>query len=402
MVGDEDAPIRPAEETLRQQNRILKSIVENIGEGLVVADGSGKFVLSNPAAERILRFDPTTGPLDQWENLHGYQSYLPDMVTPFPWEERPLVKAMRGEAVDEVEIFVRHSKAPEGMWMSATGRPIIDEDGALSGGVSIFRDITRLKHAEEALALRAEELARSNADLEQFAYVASHDLQEPLRSVMGFAGLLSRRYESKLDGDGRRFITRIVNAASRMQRLIEDLLTYSRVGRDVKEFIPTDCDALVDQEISVLRAAIDESGAVVTHDPLPTLAANDALLGQVFRNLIGNAIKFRGQESPRIHVSAERTEGGWAFSVRDNGIGIDSQYAQRIFTIFQRLHARDEYPGTGIGLAICKKAVERLGGRIWVESQQGQGSTFHFIVPSTPAEESGLTGTEAPNLLLGR
>ena len=393
MAVPEDALIKPAEEGLRQQNRILQAIVDNIGEGLVVADTSGQFVLSNPAAERILGFDPTIGRLDQWEKLHGYQSYLPDTVTPFPWDERPLVKAMRGESVDEVEIFVVHSGRPEGLWMSATGRPIIDEDEVLRGGVSIFRDITRLKHAEEELAQRAEELARSNAELEQFAYVASHDLQEPLRSMMGFAGLLSRRYEDKLDTDGRRFVTRITNAASRMHRLIEDLLTYSRVGRDVKDLVLIDCEALVDQEIGHLKVAIDESGAVVTHDPLPEVAANDLLLSQVFRNLIGNAIKFRGDEPPRIHVSAERRDGEWAFSVGDNGIGIDPQYGQRIFTIFQRLHGRDEYPGTGIGLAVCRKAVERLGGHIWVESQEGQGSTFYFVIPLAPAEEPSVPGT---------
>ena len=246
------------------------------------------------------------------------------------------------------------------------------------GEVGVLLENARLY---ETLQERADELARSNADLEQFAYVASHDLQEPLRSVVGFTSLLSRRYEGKLDENADRFIGRAVAAASRMQVLINDLLSYSRVGRNLEDPEVIDVEALLAHEVDGLHTSIEESGADITYDQLPSIVADSSLMGQVFRNLIGNAIKFRAEEPPKVHVSAENLGNEWKFAVRDNGIGIDPQFAQRIFTIFQRLHTREDYPGTGIGLSICKKAVERLGGRIWVESQLGMGSTFYFTIP---------------------
>lgn len=247
------------------------------------------------------------------------------------------------------------------------------------GEVGVLLENARLY---ETLQERADELARSNADLEQFAYVASHDLQEPLRSVVGFTSLLSRRYEGKLDENADRFIGRAVAAASRMQVLINDLLSYSRVGRNLEDPEVIDVEALLAHEVDGLQTSIEESGADITYGQLPSIVADSSLMGQVFRNLIGNAIKFRGDEPPKVHVSAENLGNEWKFAVRDNGIGIDPQFAQRIFTIFQRLHTREDYPGTGIGLSICKKAVERLGGRIWVESQLGMGSAFYFTIPT--------------------
>jgi light-regulated signal transduction histidine kinase (bacteriophytochrome) len=255
------------------------------------------------------------------------------------------------------------------------------------------RELAERKRAEQELKQTMAELARSNQELEQFAYVASHDLQEPLRMVASYVQLLARRYQSKLDADADEFIAYAVDGATRMQALINDLLAYSRVGTRGKPFEPTDCEAVFDQALANLQMAIEESGTVVTHDPLPTVMADATQLTQLFQNLIGNAVKFRGEESPRIHVSAERLPplqagegrggGEWTFSVRDNGIGIDPAYHDRIFLIFQRLHTREEYPGTGIGLAVCKKIVERHGGRIWVESQLGKGSTFYFTIPMT-------------------
>jgi light-regulated signal transduction histidine kinase (bacteriophytochrome) len=250
---------------------------------------------------------------------------------------------------------------------------------------SAVRDITERRRAEEALAERTAELARSNAELEQFAYVASHDLQEPLRMVTSYTQLLARRYKGKLDEDADEFITFAVDGATRMQGLIQDLLAYSRVGTRGAAFAPTDCNRVVEQVLGDLSAAITEAGATVTHDPLPTVTADAGQLGQLFLNLIGNAVKFRGQAPPRIHVTAERADGAWRFAVMDNGIGLDPQYADRIFVIFQRLHTRAEYPGTGIGLAICKKIVERHGGRIWVEATPGGGSTFVFTIPDPRA-----------------
>jgi PAS domain S-box-containing protein len=247
--------------------------------------------------------------------------------------------------------------------------------------LAVIRDITEQKRAEEKLKLAVADLARSNKDLEQFAYVASHDLQEPLRMVSSYTQLLARRYQGQLDATANKYIAYAVDGANRMQRLIEDLLAYSRVGTRAKGFAATDCAAVLDQSLANLKAAMEQSGAVVTHGPLPTVVHDNLLLVQLFQNLIGNAIKFQVEAPPRIHVSAEQKGEEWVLAVRDNGIGIDPQYAERIFTIFQRLHTNEEYAGTGIGLAICKKIVERCGGRIWVESQPGTGSTFYFTVP---------------------
>jgi signal transduction histidine kinase len=251
------------------------------------------------------------------------------------------------------------------------------------------QEINERVRAEKALAQLAQELARSNADLEHFAYAASHDLQEPLRMVSSYVQLLARRYQGALDADAHEFIAFAVDGAKRMQRLINDLLAYSRVGTRGKEFEPTDCAAVLQQALANLRVAITENAAVVTHGSLPTLRADDSQLVQLFQNLIGNAMKFRNENAPEIYISAEHIddESHWLFSVRDNGIGIDPQYAERIFVIFQRLHTREEHPGTGIGLAICKKIVERHGGRIWVESEAGKGSAFYFTLPVQESDD---------------
>lgn len=241
------------------------------------------------------------------------------------------------------------------------------------------------KRMEQALAAKAQELERSNQELEQFAYVASHDLQEPLRMISSYTQLLERRYKDKLDADAHEFISYAVDGAARMQALINDLLAYSRVGTKAKEFTATNCGDVLKRALKNLEIAIEESEAKITNTELPIVHGDITQLTQLFQNLIGNAIKFRGTKPAVIHVSAELQAEGtaqeWHFAVRDEGIGIERQYFERIFIIFQRLHGREEYPGTGIGLAVCKKIVERHGGRIWVESEPGKGSTFHFTIP---------------------
>ncbi len=240
----------------------------------------------------------------------------------------------------------------------------------------------------EALERQALELQHSNAELEQFAYVASHDLQEPLRMVISYTQMLQRRYAGRLDADADQFIAFAVDGATRMQQLINDILAYSQVGTRSKEVESTDCEKVLSTALANLQAAIAESGAVVTHSPLPTVMADGMHLGQVFQNLIGNAIKYHSEKRPEVDVGAERRNGEWLFSVRDNGIGIDPSYRERVFGVFERLHTRDEYPGTGIGLAICKRIVERQGGRIWVESQPGMGATFFFTLPAAKGSKT--------------
>jgi len=243
-------------------------------------------------------------------------------------------------------------------------------------------EIAERKKAGEELKATLKNLERSNKELEQFAYIASHDLQEPLRMVASYVQLLERRYKDRLDSDANEFIAYATDGAGRMQSMINDLLDYSRVGTAGKTFEKTDCAHVFRQAVINLQGAIEESGTVVTQNNLPTINADETQLIHLFQNLIDNAIKFRGKESPHVHVAAKKKGGEWLFSVQDNGIGIDPQYLERVFVIFQRLHNRRKYPGTGIGLAICKRVVERHGGRIWVESKPGKGSTFFFAIPS--------------------
>jgi PAS domain S-box-containing protein len=244
-----------------------------------------------------------------------------------------------------------------------------------------IRDITERRAAEEQLQCTMADLERSNRELEQFAYVASHDLQEPLRMVASYTQLLAQRYEGQLDDKAKKYIDYAVDGAVRMQRLINDLLAYSRVNTQGKPFEMIDSHAVLGDALRSLYAAIEENRAIVINDDLPMVRADATQLNQLFQNLISNAIKFRGTEPPGIRISADDLGSEWRFSVKDNGIGIDAQYADKVFVIFQRLHTRQEYPGTGIGLAICKRIVERHGGRIWFESEPGKGSTFYFTLP---------------------
>jgi light-regulated signal transduction histidine kinase (bacteriophytochrome) len=258
--------------------------------------------------------------------------------------------------------------------------PLESAEGILV--TAAIRNISVRKNADLQLVQKVEELNRSNEELQQFSYVASHDLQEPLRMVASYTQLLASRYKGKLDADADEFIDFAVDGCNRMQGLIQDLLVYSRSGTDGKVLQERSTENALNNALKNLSGIIGESGAVVTHDALPVITTDDTQLAQVFQNLVGNAIKYHGTEVPAVHISITRNDlEEWTFSVRDNGLGIEAQYFERIFILFQRLHGRTEFKGTGIGLAICKKIVEGLGGRIWVESQVGKGSTFYFTLP---------------------
>lgn len=267
-------------------------------------------------------------------------------------------------------------------WMNVTGAK--DNKGVVTHIIVEFSDITTFKQTQQALVSRTDELARSNRELEQFAYVASHDLQEPLRMVASYTQLLARRYKDNLDEDANEFIHYAVDGAMRMQALINDLLMISRVGTRGKPLQPCESGLSLEHALINLRMAIEEASAEVTHDPMPRVMADVSQLTQLLQNLIGNAIKFHSGEKPRIHIGVQRRGNEWVISVKDNGIGIAPEFFERIFVIFQRLHGKQEYPGTGIGLAVCKKIVERHGGMIWVESEPGQGATFLFTLSAAP------------------
>jgi PAS domain S-box-containing protein len=362
-----------AEDEAEATRSQLASIVESSEEAIVSKSLDGTIRTWNRSATRLFGYAP--------EEVIGRPVTI--LIPPDHHHEEPVILARvsRGERIAHYET-VRLRKDGTLVDVSLSVSPIRDASGRIVGAAKIIRDISERKRAEQQLAERAERLAQSNEELEQFAYVASHDLQEPLRMVSSYTQLLARRYKDKLDDNAREFIQYAVDGATRMQVLINDLLAYSRLDTRGWNVVPTSSQAALERALANLRLAIEESGAAVTHGPLPTVIADAVQLTQLFQNLVGNALKFRGAEPARVHVSAERSDDEWVFAVRDNGIGIDPSYGERIFVIFQRLHGRTEYPGTGIGLAICKKIVERHGGRIWLEVASGPGATFRFTLPA--------------------
>ncbi len=313
------------------------------------------------------------------DNIIGKSYYDVFPETPERWKKIHEWCLEGYSAECEEDLFIRANG--EQQWLKWEIRPWVDISEKISGIIMSTEVITERKEAQEALKQLNQDLSRSNRELEQFAYVASHDLQEPLRAISSYTQLLAKKYESKLDAQAEKYIHYIVDGATNMQQLIQDLLSFSRVGTHGKELAVTDCEVVLNRVLDNLNVAIIESNVIVTHDSLPVVMGDDIQLSQLLQNLMGNAIKFRSQELPRVHISAELKAKKWIFSVRDNGIGIEPEYFERIFTIFQRLHTRREYPGTGIGLAVCKKIVERHGGKIWVDSELGVGTTFYFSIP---------------------
>jgi PAS domain S-box-containing protein len=363
-----------AEEALRQSEEKYRLLSEFTWDWVYWLDNDHRFVYCSPSCERITGYAA--------EEFLRDPALLMGIVHP---EDRALMaehrKAFHSSAVHGELEFRIVRRDGEVRWIEHVCKPIVTADGGSLGRRSGNRDITKSKQAEEAIKRYAADLKRSNEELQQFAYVASHDLQEPLRAVASFTQLLSERYKGRLDKNADEFIAFAVDGAHRMQALINDLLSYSRLETRGKPPEPTDSHDALGQALANLGTAIRESGTLVTNDDLPLVKADEGQLVQLFQNLVGNAIKFRGQEPPRVHVSALPRGGEWLFTVRDNGIGIAKEYHERIFSIFQRLHSREEYPGTGIGLALCKRIVERHGGTIRVESEPDSGSNFFFTLP---------------------
>ena len=373
-----------AKEQQRRGEEHFRLLIENAQEIVLVLEADGVMRYKSPSIERVLGY--RTQDLLRKSLFEFVSAYdLPKVLTMFN-------EAIRQSGTTQsIEFRCRHK---DGSWrtLQAWLKNLL-QDRVVEGVIVNLRDITQLKQAEEAVKKTADDLARSNQELEQFAYAASHDLQEPLRKIASYTQLLQQRYQGKFDAEADKFIGYIVDGAYRMQALIRDLLMYSRAGRGELTLEPTDMESVLAQALSNLETALQTNKAVVTHDPLPMIMASPSQLTQVLQNLVGNAIKYHGDAPPTVHVSAVQKSGVWQFAIKDNGIGIDPQYADRVFVIFQRLHTKKEYPGTGIGLAICKKMIERHGGQVWLESEgEGKGTTFRFTIPAEPVAAGTAAG----------
>jgi PAS domain S-box-containing protein len=352
-----------------------RGLLEAAPDAMVIVDEAGDIVLLNLQAEKQFGY--------RRDELLGQKL---TRIIPEGFAERLIADGTRtaAEALAQqigmgIELYGRRRDGRE-FPIEIMLSPLESAQGILV--TAAIRNITARKEAEKNLLRTAEELKQKNDQLQQFAYVASHDLQEPLRMVASYTQLLAKRYVGRLDSDADEFIAYAVDGCNRMQQLILDLLAYSRSGADGKAQRVISTEDVLQEALMNLRAMIEESGAVVTHDSLPTIMSSGSQLGQIFQNLIGNAIKYRSASAPHVNISATKDGAkGWIFAVRDNGMGIEPQYFEKIFVLFQRLHGREEFSGTGIGLAVCKKIVEQLGGTIWVESQPEKGSTFYFSLP---------------------
>ena len=369
---------KQAEKALRESETRLRTILDTVHEGVTMLVGDGQIVEANASAEKVLGLsrDELLGrtSLDpRWRTVYADGS-------PFPGEQHYAVRTLRTGEPCVNGLMGVHKPCGELAWLLVNTSPLfLTQTERPDAVVASFIDVTELKESAALLVRRAKQLERSNRDLQDFAYVASHDLQEPLRMVSSYVQLLERRYKDKLDEDALEFIGYAVDGAKRMQTLINDLLAYSRVSTKGDAFVPVDLEKVVAKALSNLRLRVEEQGAVITHDPLPTLPGDATQLLQLFQNLLANALKFC-TETPRVHISAEAKGELWQLEVRDNGIGIDAANLERVFTIFQRLHTRDRYEGTGIGLAVCRRIAERHGGQVWATSQPGEGSTFHVAL----------------------
>jgi PAS domain S-box-containing protein len=378
-----------AEEALKESEQRIKNVVQHLPLATFVIDRNHQVMYWNKAMEELsgIRADDAIGTKRPWEAVHQtIVGSLADLLIDGEFDAIPRLYAGKynesqlKDGIYEVTDFFP-SLGDDGLWIRFTATALKDSEENIIGAIETLEDITDRQRYEESLRKYSQALEHSNKELETFAYVASHDLQEPLRMIASYVTLLARRYKGKLDDEADDFIYFAVDGAKRMQQLINDLLAYSRIKTRGGNFEPTNCNDVLSDALANLNFTIEDNNALITRDSLPTVTVDKIQIRQLYQNLISNAVKFRSESAPRVHVAAEQVENEWVFSVHDNGIGIDPQYNDRIFEVFQRLHGREHYTGTGIGLAICKKIVERHDGRIWVKSEPGKGSTFYFTIP---------------------
>ena len=363
---------KKAERTVQGEKDRLQFILDSLPVGVSVADAKGGVIIRNKTMGEFLSHDlPLSENVAEFGCFIGYH---PGTDIQLKAEDWPISQSLtKGKPINGMEM----------LGLDGTRRSIItftelmrNENGEINGAIAAFVDITKQKEAEK-------NLSRSNSELQQFAYLSSHDLQEPLRMVVSYLSLLEKKYKDQLDPNAQEYIKNAVEGGARMRELIDDLLEYSRLDTKGKEFASVNMNEILESTIKMLKVPIEENKADIFVGSLPTIKADQLQMSQLMQNLVGNAIKFHGSERPLVQITANPGARDWTFSVKDNGIGLNEEYSDKIFQMFQRLHARDKYPGTGVGLAIAKKIVERHGGRIWVESAEGKGATFFFTIPKT-------------------
>jgi signal transduction histidine kinase len=392
------AEVVHSQQALETQKLMLQSVLNSMVEGLVATDEQGNFILWNPAAEKILSLGPAKLSLADWSAYYG--TFLPDMITPFPNGQNPLLRAIAGEVTSAV-MFIRNPSLGRGVWIESNGAPLRDKDGLVRGGVIAFRDITRRKadereirelneDLEDRIAKRTEQLATANHELEAFSYSVSHDLRAPLRHIAGFSKILVNNFGPVMNVEAREYLQLIDDAVRRMELLVDGLLGLAKLGQQTLTLCRTELNAIVDGVISMLQPECNGRDVEWRIAKLPALDCDPILMAQVFQNLLGNALKYsRGRTKAVIEVDSIQQPGKPpVIFVRDNGAGFNRKYADRLFGAFQRFHDNAEFEGTGVGLATVHRIIQKHGGTIWAESEPDHGATFYFALQTT--EQVGM------------
>jgi PAS domain S-box-containing protein len=410
MAGQAEELSRRAEELLRSRQALetktlmLRSVLDSMVEGLVAADEQGAVIIWNPAAAKILGMGATGLPFQEWTAHYGL--YLDDMVTPFPPDQLPLTRAIRGEACT-AEMFVRNPELDEGVWIEVSASPLKDRDRAVIGGVAAFRDVTQRRadereirklneELEERVAQRTAQLEAANQELEAFAYSVSHDLRAPLRHIGGFSRILVEDFAAKMEPEAQQHLQRIEDGTRRMGLLVDELLNLARVGRHALKLQFGSLNSIIAEVVSLLQPDAEGRGVDWKIAKLPRVECDPILIRQVFQNLISNALKFtRTRERAVIEIDHRQQRGQTVIFVRDNGVGFDMKYTDKLFGVFQRLHRAEDFEGTGVGLAVVQRIVQKHGGMVWAQAELGKGATFYFTLSAETASLKPVSQNEA-------